>query len=321
MSNDKPYVSIGLPVFNGEKYLEETLDSMLAQTYSDFELIVSDNASTDRTPEICKAYAARDPRIRYHRNEKNLGASPNFNRVFELSSGEYFKWAAYDDLIAPDFLLQCVVALDQNPAVVLCYPRAKLIDEHGTFLANYDPKPDASSLLKPQERFRNLILAPQMALQVFGLIRASALKQTALIGNYPSSDEVLLAELALLGPFYELTERLFFNRIHPAQSTKGALRVQRARVGWFDTSKEGKIVLAHWRYFFECLRIIRCAPLSGYGRTYCYIQMGRWLLFPPHFRAMGKDLIIAANQILRSLLFKFGARSQGILQEEEKGVL
>jgi glycosyltransferase involved in cell wall biosynthesis len=317
MGDNKPRVSIGLPVFNGENYLSEALDSILAQTYSDFELIISDNASTDRTPEICKAYAARDPRIRYYRNAKNLGASPNFNRVFELSSGEYFKWAAYDDLIAPDFLLQCVVALDQNPAVVLCYPRAKLIDERGIFLANYDPKPNTCSS-KPQERFRNLILAPHMALQVFGLMRASILKRTALIGNYPSSDEVLLAELALLGPFYELPERLFFNRIHPEQSIRGALSVQRARVVWFDAAKKGKVVLCHWRYFFECLRVIRRSPLSGYERTYCYVQMGRWLLVPSHFRAMGKDLIIAFNQILRSLLFKLKARSHGILQEEKK---
>lgn len=313
MGDDKPRVSIGLPVFNGEKYLAEALDSILVQTYTDFELIISDNASTDRTSEICEAYVARDPRIRYYRNARNLGAAPNFGRVFESSSGEYFKWAACDDLIAPDFLLKCVAVLDRNPAVVLCFPRAKLIDEHGGFLANYNPKPDTSSP-RPEERFRNLILAPDMALQISGLMRAGVLRKTSLIGDYPSSDEVLLAELALLGQFYELPERLFFSRRHEQQSIRGALSDRRARVAWFDTSKEGKIVLPHWRYFLECLRVIKRTPLGGYQRIYCFVQMGRWLLVPSRFRAMGKDPIIAANHVLRSLLYKLGVRSWGPLQ-------
>ena len=112
MLNNKPRVSIGMPVFNGENYLAEALDSLLTQTFSDFELIISDNASTDKTEEICRAYAVRDQRIRYFRNQENLGASRNYNRVFELSSGEYFKWAAHDDLCAPEFLGRCVDVLD-----------------------------------------------------------------------------------------------------------------------------------------------------------------------------------------------------------------
>jgi glycosyltransferase involved in cell wall biosynthesis len=95
LGRDKPRLSIGMPVFNGEKYLKEALDSILAQTYSDFELLISDNASTDRTEQICREYAAKDRRIRYYRNEKNIGAPKNFNRVFELSSGKYFRWATF----------------------------------------------------------------------------------------------------------------------------------------------------------------------------------------------------------------------------------
>lgn len=301
MGDKRPRVSISLPVFNGERYLAGAIDAILMQTYADFELIILDNASTDRTPEICQAYAAKDPRIRYYRNAKNLGAAPNFDRAFELSSGEYFKWAACDDLIAPDFLAKCVAALDQHPATVLCYARAVAIDEHGTFLDTYNPRPDTSSP-KPQGRFRNLVLAPHMALQIFGLIRVSALRKTALVGSYPSSDEVLLAELALLGPFYEVPERLFSTRIHPGQSTKGTFQAQRARVAWFDTSKEGKITLPTWQYFYECLKAINRVPLSASQRASCYLYMGRWLLNPHHLRALGKDLLIAADQFLRSLL-------------------
>ncbi len=110
----KPVASIGLPVYNGEKYLEQTLNSILAQSYTDFELIISDNASTDRTQEICQTYVAKDPRIIYHRNEKNLGAAPNHNLVFGLASGKYFKWAGYDDIIAPDFMARCFEILKLN---------------------------------------------------------------------------------------------------------------------------------------------------------------------------------------------------------------
>ena len=108
MTQNKPRVSIGLPIYNGENLVIETLDSFLSQTFSDFEVIISDNGSIDRTQQICEDYAAKDGRIKYYRNLKNLGVAPNLNRVFELSSGEYFKWADHDDLLAPDFLLRCV---------------------------------------------------------------------------------------------------------------------------------------------------------------------------------------------------------------------
>src|SRR5436190_12174806 len=93
-----PIVSIGLPVFNGERYLRQALDSLLGQDFQDFELIISDNASTDRTAEICRAYVAKDRRIRYYRNESNIGSAPNYRRVFELARGEFFKWCSHDDV-------------------------------------------------------------------------------------------------------------------------------------------------------------------------------------------------------------------------------
>lgn len=138
MSNNQPRLSIGLPVFNGDKFLNKAIDSLLAQTFEDFELIISDNASTDKTEEICRTYAEKDQRIRYYRNEKNIGCARNFNRVFKLSSAEYFKWAAHDDLHAPNFLMKCVEVLDQNPSVILCHSQVYIIDEYGKFLQNYD---------------------------------------------------------------------------------------------------------------------------------------------------------------------------------------
>ena len=118
MSSSTPKVSLGLPVYNGENFIAQAIESILAQTFTDFELIITDNGSTDRTPKICEAYAARDRRVAYSRNPENLGAAPNFNRAFALSSGRYFKWVAHDDLIAPEFLARCVKVLDNDPSVV-----------------------------------------------------------------------------------------------------------------------------------------------------------------------------------------------------------
>ncbi|MEO1346882.1 MAG: glycosyltransferase family A protein, partial [Pseudomonadota bacterium] len=113
-SNQSPRVTIGVPVYNGDAYLAEALDSILNQTFTDFEVIISDNASTDGTEQICRDYAARDDRVRYIRQEKNLGAAPNFNLLVPIARGEYFKWAASDDLIAPEFLNYCVEALEKE---------------------------------------------------------------------------------------------------------------------------------------------------------------------------------------------------------------
>jgi len=312
MGNSKPRVTVGLPVFDAEKYLTQALDSILAQTYSDFDLIISDNASTDRTHEICQAYAAKDKRILYYRNEKNLGVAPNLNRVFELSSTEYFKWAPNDDLITPEFLSRCVEVLDRNPSVVLCYSRAKIIDEHSSYIGDYVPGPDTSSP-KRYERFRNLILHPEYAIQQMGLVRSEALKRTGLHQCFPSSDEILLAELALLGEFYEIPERLYVYRLHPEQSTKE--KKQRARVLFFDTSLAGKIVLPKWRYFSASLRAISRTPLRGREALCCYATLVRWLLVPAHFRALGKDLLIAAGQLIAHAF----VRSKGKLRQATRG--
>jgi glycosyltransferase involved in cell wall biosynthesis len=99
-----PRVSIGLPVYNGQNYLRCALDSILQQDYTDFELIISDTASADASPGICQELARKDGRVRYYRNETNIGARGNYNRVFELARGEFFKWASHDDEFHPSGL-------------------------------------------------------------------------------------------------------------------------------------------------------------------------------------------------------------------------
>jgi len=296
MTSKNPRVSIGIPVYNGEKFLEEAIVSVLGQSYGDFEIIISDNASTDRTQEICMKYAEQDQRIRCYRNERNLGAAPNYNRVFQLSDAEYFKWADYDDIIGPDFLSTCIQVLDQNPSVVLCYPRAMIIDENGNHLGEHDYIIKLDSP-QPHHRFQQLVLHPATAFEVSGLIRSSAARRTGLHGSFPASDLVFLAELALQGPFFEAQEFLFFPRYHPQQSAR-VMPVERSRILFFDTSLEGKITLPKWEYLFNYMRAINQGPITLAQSIFCYFQMLRWSLMPDHFRALGKDVILAVQKLI-----------------------
>ena len=304
MTNTRPQVSIGLPVHNGESYLEDAIDSILAQTYTDFELIISDNGSIDRTREICLEYQKMDGRVHYHRSEENIGAAPNHNLLFRLATGEYFKWAAYDDRIAPDFLDRCVGILNTHPDVVLCMPKSYRMAEDGAVLGNYEYIAGADEL-KRVRRFRNFALYNRSGNFVYGLMRGHVVSKTLLHGSYPSSDLVFLAELALYGKFYVLPDRLFFRRSHPRQSTKGALSKERARTLWFDPSLKGRIIFPKWLSLRGYLQAIKRAPMSRHERVYCYLQILNWILIPRNFRGLVKDVIRAAmSWITQSLRWK-----------------
>jgi glycosyltransferase involved in cell wall biosynthesis len=287
-----PRVSIGFPVYNGEDYVSEALDSLLTQTFTDFELIISDNASTDRTGEICRSYAAVDPRIRYYRNAANVGPVKNFHRVFELARGEYFKWAHHDDRIAPDFLLKCVAVMETDPSVVVCYPRALMIDEKGVAVKQREYGLD-TRLVQPHERFRGVLGIDLGSPPICGIMRTSVLKKTPLLAGSYASDQVLLAELALLGRFHEVPEPLLLHRDHPQRSvfvspTRHSLAV------WFDPSRAGRIIFPMWGIFFEYLSAIHRAPLSLRERFRCWVQMVKWTRY--RWQDMVEDLRIAAKQ-------------------------
>jgi glycosyltransferase involved in cell wall biosynthesis len=213
MANDLPKVSIGMPVYNGERYLRQALDSLLKQDFTDFELIISDNASTDSTQEICQEYSARDGRIRYYRNKENIGAVKNFNRLFELASGQYFMWAAADDLWADTFISECIKGLETTPAAVLCCTRLEFIDLNGNPIEFDFPKdPNFDSLgLVTRQRIR-LLLSQVGWYAIYGLIRPEALKQTRLCSSQWGHDVILLLELCLLGEFVRIPQTLFYYR-------------------------------------------------------------------------------------------------------------
>ena len=231
-----PILSVGIPVYNGEKYLAETLDSLRAQTLHDFEIVISDNASTDRTPAICRDYQAKEPRIRYFRNDRNIGAAANFNRAVKLSRAPLFHGGACDDLYEPQFLERCVDALDRDPSVVLSHTRTKLIGEQGESLV-FDPERQcyvgsygdfegtSGDVMRPQPlhiaeavspatRFREVLWQMGWSLPLSGVIRKEALLATPLYANYSGADKILLAELALKGRFHEIGDELFAKRIH-----------------------------------------------------------------------------------------------------------
>lgn len=271
-------MSIGLPVFNGEKYLEEALDSILAQTFQDFELIISDNASTDRTQEICQAYVEKDNRVRYYRNARNLGLVMNFNRVFNLASGEYFKWAACDDVLAPDFLIKCVRILDQDPSVVLCHSKTGIINSCSKLVGKYTYKVRYEAS-KPHERFADLIcMRYSNWFLIFGVIRSSALEMTQLFGSYIGSDRNLLAEISLINRFYEIPEILFFRRTHPEAATEKGFTSYKEKLDWWTKQRKQAIYLPKLINFLEYFKSVRQIPLSWFERQRCYLQIIKWLM-------------------------------------------
>ena len=298
MATNHPCLSIGIPVFNGERYLRQALDSLLNQTYQDFELIISDNASTDKTSQICLEYAKRDSRIAYHRNRRNVGGPRNYNRVFELSSGKYFKWTAYDDFLAPDYLEKCVRILENDSSIILCHSLVNRIDENGIIVGNYDGRtlPNISSW-KTHERFSDLITLRNTCWAIHGVMRACYLKRTPLHGTYIDADRNLLAELGLMGRFFEIPEHLFFRRDHPQAYThlfysKNRVCDYRTQLVWWTGSRKRRIlVLPHWKNCMEYFISINRVPLDLHERLLCYREISRWVLRERGLELMKWDLV------------------------------
>ena len=291
--NDVHLVGIGLPVYNGEKHLAFALDSILAQTYGKFELIISDNASTDRTEEICRQYANRDRRIRYLRNSQNLGAARNFNRVFELfSGGKYFRWNAHDDLIDPTFLQKCVQALEESPSASLAFPRRRYITwEQGRVIGSaWESVAGASTEdglapgrpINRLESFDNINFAAVLRLYggwfplfAFALFPTELVRKTHLLGSFPGADRILVAELAMLGEFVEVPEELYFQRLHPASNWTMRKNLQE-EAEWFDPRAKApqhpKLGL-----YLHYLKAIHRSPIPPYKKPARYFDLARRL--------------------------------------------
>jgi glycosyltransferase involved in cell wall biosynthesis len=220
-----PLVSIGVPVFNGEKLLAQALNSLLNQDYNNLEIIISDNGSTDTTSNICKEFVNKDTRIQYFRSEENFGLSWNFNRVQELSNGKYFMWAAYDDLREPSFVRACVEKMEECPEAVLCQAHtATFIEGRNEKLcvANLDSFESVTGLM---ERYRET-LKRFPATAIYGLYRSSAMRKTRMFEKVIATDIAFIQELSIYGNFVQVPEVLFhyigrkkWNNIHQDYKT------------------------------------------------------------------------------------------------------
>ena len=206
-------LTIGMPVYNGERFIREALDSVLAQTFTDFELLIADNASDDATPDIIAEYTAADPRIRHVRHERNLGSAGNHNYLVEQATTPLFKWAAADDLHAPTHVERCIAQLDEHPELIGAHTRTMRIDEDSRLIKpeKYHIHTDGPS---PHVRFRNVIAKPHSCFSCFAVFRTDVIEKTACMQPYPGSDRVFLAEVALHGPTAEVPEYLLFRRVH-----------------------------------------------------------------------------------------------------------
>jgi glycosyltransferase involved in cell wall biosynthesis len=279
-------VSIGMPVYNGERWLAQAVESILAQTYGDFEFIISDNASVDNTESISRAYAAQDRRIRYYRNPENIGASDNYNAVFRYAWGDYFKWASSNDICAPTFLQRCVEVLDRHRDVVLCYPRTLLFNES---LGTEEYYSDDLHLMDddPHTRFTRLLTSIRLNNVMNGLIRSDALRKTSLIKVYFSSDINMVAELALHGKFYEVPDYLYHRRMDPQTATR--MKSSEQVLEHYYPKRDHRMLFQHWKLNAAYISAISRAPVSFLQKLKCY-------------RYVIKQLVWARNKLCTDLL-------------------
>ncbi|MEU4872238.1 glycosyltransferase family 2 protein [Streptomyces sp. NPDC021608] len=274
---DRPRLSIGLPVYNGEEYLAESFDALLGQTYEDFELIVSDNASTDGTEDVCRRYAAKDSRIRYLRLPRNIGATPNHNRVLAESRGELFKWASHDDLYGRDLLRRCVEALDERPETILAHSGQAVIDGDGRVKVPYEYTLATDSPHAP-DRFRSLLFEPGGD-DFYGVMRTDVLRRVKPMDSYHHADRTYVAEITLHGPFHQVPELLYFRRDHPHRAER-ANPGKRSRCVNLDPRRAGPLhptprLLAEYVWGFASA--IRRAPLSSADRRACFGHLAAWM--------------------------------------------
>ncbi|MEV7973353.1 glycosyltransferase family 2 protein [Cellulomonas sp. NPDC089187] len=297
-----PRATVGIPVYNGERYLAAALDSVRAQDEPDIEILISDNGSTDRTGDICRAAAAQDSRIRYHRQEANRGGAWNFNHLVDLASAPFFTWAAADDIRRPEFIRRCLeVFAEADPSTVLVTPRTRIIDATGRIIEDLHDTDLACDEPTPHERMRHFLSA-QAAHLFYGLHRTEVLRSTRGIRPVVGNDLVLLAELACRGPFALVPEQLFWQRRHAEQfSAQG-----QAQVAWHAPRASVRFAFPHTRVSVELLRAVTSSgmPLGERLRALATVPMA-WTV--PRWRGPAADVWAALGLHPRHLRAGRGA--------------
>jgi glycosyltransferase involved in cell wall biosynthesis len=289
-------VAIGLPVYNGQRYVADAIESMRAQTLTDWVMVICDNASTDATAEICKRYAAIDPRILYTRNDKNIGATPNFNLAQDKAHalGTYFKWIAADDRYEPTFLEKCVAALDADPTVVNAFAKTRLIDQDGKTIPEDPDAPVAGTTSKSVVRRFAASLDEVFCFPEFGVHRPEALR-ACVQQSYYGSDKVMLAEESLRGRFYRVDERLFLRRCHE-ESSMSSSSSSKKRSMWALGLSKAPLIPPQLRMYFGYSRAVWRVKLPLWPKLACFalalgmaLRVDKWrkLVVPGPYNYLG----------------------------------
>lgn len=212
-SDRDPLVSVGLPVWNGLPYIKKSLTSLRQQDFGSYEIVVCDNASTDGTGDYLREQAAADDRVRYFRNDENIGGTRNFNRTLELARGRYFKWSGADDFVSDGVISRCVELLRSDPSTILAFPQTILVDEDGKEIEIHDDG-TGWERARPSERFEFSLKRWGLCNLLYGVARTDVLLDTRLLQDYPGSDLVLQADLAIRGRIRQVKGEYLYRRIH-----------------------------------------------------------------------------------------------------------
>jgi glycosyltransferase involved in cell wall biosynthesis len=278
----EPLVAVGLPVYNGERFVAKSIETLLAQTFADFKVIISDNASTDRTGEICREWAARDPRIEYQRNSTNIGMAGNYNLTFGLSRSKYFRWATADDFCGPELLEDHVKVLEGDSSIALAYPQAWFVDEDGT---PYEAWKDGLHLMgdDPVERFKVVVKDIRRVHHHLGLMRSEFVRRTGGIAKHVSSDVAFVAEMSLLGKLYQIEKQQFFRRLH-RDSSSWATNDEKHQARRYHAANVNRIPFSRFRFHGYLLKVVQRSSLSRAQRLDLYAFLAgraahewRWL--------------------------------------------
>lgn len=288
-----PRLTVGVPVYNGERYLPTALDSLLSQTVEDMVILVGDNASTDSTGDIIDEYAARDSRVRHIRHPQNLGAARNYSVLCEMAETEFFRWLAADDCSEPRFHEVCLAALEEHPDAVLAYPRVMMIDAEGSHLEEYEEGMHLAHD-RPSERLFALMRNLRLVNALYGVSRTSVLKRTRLLGAFRGSDITFLAELCLHGKIVEVPEPLMLRRMHEESFTAMTREEQ------LEFNKPGQnqtVELYFWRHLLEYVRATLRSPVSTRERARVLSRLARGIVWSrdEYFA----ELVAAARTLVR----------------------
>ena len=288
MSKPTPLISVAMPVYNGEPYIAEAIECVLNQTYPNLELVISDNASTDQTEQICRTFAAKDHRIIYIRNATNIGAAKNYNQAFRRTSGPFFRWHNADDLCSPKLHAMCLLELVNNPDTVLSYGKTVIIDSQGEVIEPYDDNLDLRQD-KPSDRFKAFFKQVGLTNVIYGLMRRSAVENTALMGDgaFFASDINFMAEMTLYGKFRELPATLFSRRMHVQASSWERKNDEVQQTFW--QGHNHAFVLPNWKKDLAYIKAMYRAPID-------FAEKGRLIGF------LGRRMLMRRKKLMQDLV-------------------